>query len=224
VAKAKRRNIGVLGKAKGRVKAGSDLPNGVGGTGHGAAATQGYTRLHQKGLTVAQQNAIDLLAAGKDDTETARQVGVHRVTVSRWRLYSPTFQAALNGRRAEVWSSGCDLLRSLIPKALTALAEEMDKPDSPNRVRAAAEILHLAQLPAKALKVGPTDPEKIVRQTVEQRPSQVRTKLEDLLDEGNDLPPFERHLADTWRELEELASGSKVPAVIPLEGCSTGDS
>jgi hypothetical protein len=60
------------------------------------------------------------------------------------------FQAALNQRRADVWGSGIDWLRSLIPKALDALAEEMETHDSPNRLKAAGEVLHLARLPDDA--------------------------------------------------------------------------
>ena len=52
-------------------------------------------RSNAHGLTLAQQNAVDLLAAGKNDTETADALKLNRVTVTRWRLYSPEFRAAL---------------------------------------------------------------------------------------------------------------------------------
>lgn len=48
-----------------------------------AMRTTGYVRQH--GLTIEQRNAIDLLVTGKTDTETADSVGVHRVTVTKWR-------------------------------------------------------------------------------------------------------------------------------------------
>ena len=57
-------------------------------------------RSHAEGLTLAQQNAVDLLAAGKNDTETAELLKLTRVAVTRWRLYSPEFRAALAVRRA----------------------------------------------------------------------------------------------------------------------------
>src|SRR5262249_33739036 len=113
---------------------------------------------------------------------------------------------ALNRRRAEVWSAGIDRLRSLIPRALDALAEELEKPGSPHRLKAAGEVLRLAQLPADALRVGPTGAEEIVRQLVERRRENARGPLDDLTDGHKDLPPFERHVADAWKELEALAS------------------
>ena len=75
--------------------------------------TKCYQMLHD--LTVEQQNTIDRLVAGDTDEQAAKAAGVHRVTVSRWRLYNPTFQAALNARRQEVWGASADKLRSSCP-------------------------------------------------------------------------------------------------------------
>src|SRR5215831_4625697 len=132
-----------------------------------ANGTAVYQRQHKRGLTMPQLSAIDLLVSGKTDKETAELLSLSRTCVTKWRLYDPVFQAALNIRRAQVWGSGIDRLRSLIPKALDALADELENRDSPNRLKAAGEILRLAQLPADALKTGPTDPEEIVRRIVE---------------------------------------------------------
>jgi FixJ family two-component response regulator len=51
----------------------------------------------QRQLTVKQENVIDMLVVGANDSEVAQAVGVNRVTVSRWRLYSPQFQASPYG-------------------------------------------------------------------------------------------------------------------------------
>src|SRR6516162_1193456 len=102
-----------------------------------ANGTAVYQRQHKRGLTMPQLNAIDLLASGKTDKETAELLSLSRTCITKWRLYSPTFQSALNRRRAEVWGAGIDLLRCLVPKALDALAEELEKADSPNRMKAA---------------------------------------------------------------------------------------
>src|SRR6516162_5854945 len=106
-----------------------------------------------------QLSAIDLLASGKTDKETAELLGLSRTCITKWRLYSPEFQATLNRRRAEVWGAGIDRLRSLIPKALDALAEEVASKESPNRFKAAVELLKLAQLPSGTAGIGPTDAE-----------------------------------------------------------------
>jgi hypothetical protein len=171
-----------------------------------ANGTAVYQRQHKRGLTMPQLSAIDLLAAGKTDKETAELLGLSRTCVTKWRLYDPVFQAALNRRRAEVWSAGIDRLRALIPKALDALADELDKADSPNRLKAAGEILRLAQLPAAALGIGPTDADEIVRQIVAKRREQARGPLDNLADHGKGLPPIDQQMADTWRELEALAN------------------
>jgi hypothetical protein len=175
-----------------------------------------YQRQHKRGLTTPQLSAIDLLASGKTAKETAELLKLSRTCVTRWCLYDPVFQATLNQRRAEVWGAGIDRLRSLFPKALDALADELENRDSPNRLKAAAEVLRLAQLPAHALMTGPTDPEEIVRQVVERRRKQARGPLDDLIDNDKAIPPFERHMAETWQELEALASKPDEPA--PEEG------
>jgi hypothetical protein len=167
-----------------------------------------YARQHKGGLTLPQQSAIDLLASGKNDTETAELLKLSRTCVSKWRLYSPEFQAALNRRRAEVWGAGIDRLRSLVPKALDALAEELEKPDSPNRLKAAVEVLKLAQLPDGWQQVGPVEAEGIVRQVVRARRAQSPGVFDELTDQGKGLPPFDKHMDETWRELEERANES----------------
>lgn len=134
------------------------------------AATNGYIRQH--GLTVEQQNAIDLLVTGKTDLETADAVGVNRVTVSKWRLYDPTFQAALNARRQEVWGSAADKLRSLVPKALDALATAMES----GNVLAAVTIIKAAALDKLPPPSGLTDPEQMIAALVEARANQKRAK------------------------------------------------
>src|SRR5262245_53775123 len=56
-----------------------------------ATATAVYQRQHKRGLTLPQQSAIDLLASGKTDRETAELLHLSRTTVTKWRLYDPCF-------------------------------------------------------------------------------------------------------------------------------------
>jgi hypothetical protein len=167
-----------------------------------ANGTVVYQRQHKRGLTMPQLSAIDLLASGKTDKETAVLLGLSRTCITKWRLYSPEFQATLNRRRAEVWGAGIDRLRSLVPKALDALAEELEKADGPSWLKAAVEVLKLAQLPDVWQQVGPMEAEAIVRQIVQARRAQTPGFLDQLADQGKDLPPFDQHMDDTWRELE----------------------
>ena len=128
-------------------------------------------------------------------------LSLSRVCITKWRLYDPVFQAALNLRRTEVWSVGAARLRSLILKALDALADELEKPDSPDRVKAAVALLRLVPLTDPAT-VGPTDPDEIVRRIVMDRRATAPGVLDNILDDGNGLPPLDRHIQETWSELE----------------------
>jgi hypothetical protein len=176
-----------------------------------ANGTPVYTRQHKRGLTLPQRNAIDLLVAGKNDTETAELLSLSRTCVTKWRLYDPVFQAALNVRRAEVWSAGVDRLRSLIPKALEALAEELEKRDSPQRLKTASEILRLAQLPAGSLGIGPTDPEQIVQALVAEQRRRTPNRYDDVLDEGRGLLPLKKHVELTWQEIDAQLADEGLP-------------
>jgi hypothetical protein len=172
-----------------------------------ANGTLSYARLHKRGLTLPQQNAVDLLAAGRTDTEAAELLKLSRPCVTRWRLYDPVFQAALNVRRAEVWGAGLDRLRALIPKALDALGDALDSGHLPTRLKAAAALLRTARPPAGA-DFGPTEADDIVRRVVAKRRNRVPDALDDLLAEEGGLPSFDRHVEQVWQELEARAAGS----------------
>jgi hypothetical protein len=171
-----------------------------------ANGTAVYTRQHKRGLTLPQMSAIDLLVTGKTDQQTAELLNLSRTCITKWRLYDPVFQAGLNRRRAEVWSVGIDRLRCLIPKALDALAEELENKEGSNRLKAASEILRLAKLPDGSLATGPTEPEEIVHQIVARRRHQAPDALmEDMINQTKGLPPFEKHMEAVWQELEAQA-------------------
>src|SRR5262249_56297147 len=122
-----------------------------------------YARSNAHGLTLAQQNAVDLLAAGKNDTETAAALNLNRATVTRWRLYSPEFRAALAAQRYAVWGASADRLRALLPKALDTLAEALERAE--DKVTVALAVLKLAG-PLPLLPTGPTKAEEYGRQQV----------------------------------------------------------
>jgi hypothetical protein len=170
-----------------------------------ATGTPVYARQHSRTPTLPQLSAIDLLAAGKTDQEAADLLKLHRATVTKWRLYDPVFQAALNQRRAEVWGAAADRLRSLIPKALDALADALENSNYCGRLKAAAELLRLAPPTGIALAIGPTDADQIVRGIVRQRRSAAPGLLDGLLDNDKDLPPLDQHVEQVWRELEARA-------------------
>lgn len=148
-----------------------------------------------EGLTVAQQNAVDALACGKNDTETAELVGVHRVTVTKWRRYSLPFQAALNRHRSDIWSAGVDRLRSLLPKAMETLGELLEEGPPELRLKAALAVANLCPLEAGAFQTGPADDELLLDAETMRRRDRMK-KLNDFgyfSGIGTSLPDIVRH-------------------------------
>jgi len=118
----------------------------------------------QKSLSIEQLNAIDLLVMGKSDREVAEAVGVHRTTVTGWRLYSPHFQAALNRRRKEVFGAAVDRFRSLLQKSLDVVERALDEGDS----KVAMEVLKMAGFGEMDIgMIGSDDPEEIIAKEAE---------------------------------------------------------
>jgi hypothetical protein len=172
----------------------------------------------RRGPSAQQQAAVELLAAGKTDKQTAETLNLPAEHVARWRLYDPVFQAALNACRAEVWQASIDRLRSLVPQALDTLAEGLNQADNPERCKLALDILRLAKLPDVAPQ-GSADPETLVRQTVDRERQQARGPLDDLTENHKGLPGYEEHLARKWAELEARAADGPQPgAGRPLPG------
>lgn len=156
-------------------------------------------------LSARQQAAVELLAAGKTDKQAAETLNLPSTSIAKWRRYDPVFQAALNACRAEVWQASIARLLSMIPQALDTLAEELKRPDNPQRCKLALDILRLAKLPDIAPQ-GHVDPETIVRQAVNQERQQARGPFDDLADNQKGLPDFEDHMARKWAELETRAA------------------
>ncbi len=172
--------------------------------------TNTYAHTNPHGLTLAQQNAVDLLAAGKNDTQTADALKVNRVTVTRWRLYSPEFRAALADQRAAVWGASADWLRALLPKALDTLADALEESDAADRVSVALALLKLAG-PLPLVPTEPTDPEEYVRAEVEAERERERNANESL-DAMYDLLPTDAHEKAVRKRLARLAPPTDVPA------------
>ena len=161
-------------------------------------------RSHADGLTLDQLNAVDLLAAGKNDTETAAALNVNRVSVTRWRCYGPEFRAALAVRRADIWGASADRLRSLIPKALDALADALADTRA-DRVTVALAVLKLAG-PLPLLPTEPTNPDEYVRQEVERERALTPSVHDRILARANGHRDYHEHAADVLERLNRRAS------------------
>lgn len=105
------------------------------------------TKSDTEKITPKQAQAVELVFAGRNQTEVAEAVGVGRETVSRWINHDAEFQAALNRRRFHLWESFEDRLRGLLPKALEVLESELENGEK--RTQAALAIVKLASAEMK---------------------------------------------------------------------------
>lgn len=110
-------------------------------------------------LTPQQDTVVALLASGTTLTAAADAIGVTRQTVSEWFNHHPGFQAALNSRRKELWRAMTERLRGLLPKALDALAAELDG-ETP--LPAAIHVLKACGLYGLPAPSGPAETEDAV--------------------------------------------------------------
>ena len=147
-------------------------------------------RRRAQGISIEQQNAIELILLGKSDQEVADTVGVHRVTVTRWRNYDPYFQAELNRQRKDLSAETRDRLRALVPKALERIEREVA--DGPMGVQVALQILKLSGLDQPSGKsgvlsdkmVGPDDPQAIIDEEARRRRGNPTAGILDTLSGG----------------------------------------
>lgn len=167
-------------------------------------------RAHDEGLTLDQHSVVDLIAAGATDTEAAEKLKLNRVTVTRWRCYSPTFRASLVVRRREVWGTTADPLRALLPKALDVLAEALEGED---RVSAALSLLKIAG-PLPLACDDATDPDAYVRAEAVRETEDAHRPAQRLLLRTRGVGP-EEHLTRTrLLELTDTRPAAEVTAAL----------
>ena len=112
-------------------------------------------------LTVKQLNAIDLLAQGFPDGDTAEKLGLTRQTVCDWRNHNPAFATELQRKRDEYWGGPQGRLQTLAYDAITRLEWLMkDTPDwdRATQLRILTTILKLSGLPARQPAATPAGP------------------------------------------------------------------
>lgn len=126
---------------------------------HKTAQPMAYPR-----LSVAQQNAIDLLLTGQSDRAVGDAVGVSRETVWHWRHEHPVFLAELNRRRQALWADVHDRLRALVGKAVEVLEQAVHGGD----LKAAVEVLKIVKIHGNVPPAdGPEDPDLVLWQQAE---------------------------------------------------------
>lgn len=151
-------------------------------------------------LSGRQLNAVEALVSGATDSEAAALANVSRQTVNAWKLHNPWFQAEVNRRRAELWGTSRDRLRSMLPAALDRIERELT--DEGGDWRAALKLLDLVGLDGDYGTVGLTDASAIVDRLARgRRPSSLNNLLDDLSGGG---PVTEEERQQVLRELREV--------------------
>ena len=113
-------------------------------------------------LTPQQETAVNLLLAGKTDSEVAETIGKTRTTVNVWRNHNPLFIATLNDRRQQMWGTQLSRLNTLASEAVDVLQEGLADEDIKVRLLAAIHILKATGTYGTALPgTQETDPAEI---------------------------------------------------------------
>ncbi len=118
-----------------------------------------------KPLSSAQLAGLELLLVGKTDQAVADAVGVDRGTVWHWRREHPVFMATLERRRAELYGTACERLRSLLAKAVENIAGAIESGDED----ASWELLKAIRMYGNGTMnaIHEQDPVRLIRQRAE---------------------------------------------------------
>jgi len=124
-------------------------------------------------LNEKQELAIPLVLAGLKDEDVAKEVGVTRQTVNKWKNQDLEFIDYLNYYRALLQRAYMDEIHALIPKAVKVLVEALDGDDQNIKIDVAKMIL-------KEFKLTTISPLKEHPEEVRAKRKKDKEKLESL--------------------------------------------
>ena len=99
-----------------------------------------------KGLSVKQELAVELILCGMNDGEIAKRVGVSRQTINTWRNHNKDFRMLLVGRREAARERHRDELSGLVSEAVGVMREAMLEGDLLTRLWAVQALLRMSGL------------------------------------------------------------------------------
>jgi transposase len=97
-------------------------------------------------LSEKQENAIELMLKGMNDSEVAQRVGVSRQWVNTWRNQDVVFIRTLRERRRMLQEVHSHQLEELVEKAIGVVRETLESENMPLRLRAAMYVLKVSGL------------------------------------------------------------------------------
>ncbi len=112
-------------------------------------------------LTPQQQQALDLLLAGKTVTETAAALDVARETVSRWKHRDAGFVAAYNQGLLSAWEASHKRLLDARAKAIDKLSDLLDEEDPQTVLKAAAALVKV-DMPRPTANTSPASVDRLL--------------------------------------------------------------
>src|SRR4051812_29331232 len=87
------------------------------------------------GLNEQQMAVIELLVLGQSYSTVAKNAGIGRRTLYRWRQ-EEAFAEQLAARRQEIWSEAADRMRAMVTRSLDVMEEQLGQKYDRSRVRA----------------------------------------------------------------------------------------
>lgn len=111
-------------------------------------------------LNERQLLAVDLLAAGTREKDTAAQLGINRTTLSVWKA-DASFRYALESRRFDMRETIASRLMAVADRALQTLLDVMQDDTQPAAARVSAAKCVLDRV----LRAGPPTAEPIQPET-----------------------------------------------------------
>jgi hypothetical protein len=169
-----------------------------------------------KPLSPAQEAAITLYLAGHSDADVAEAVGVTRQTCNAWRHQHVVFMVELEKRRADLWRSSAERLRSGLTKAVDNLLGAVDSGD----LKASIALLKAVDLYGHAAMnhITALDPETLLRRQAEAQVDKegvARNSLTAMVENMNNaawrhrLEEVEAELRSTYVEADPSANTSE---------------
>ena len=123
-------------------------------------------------LSPEQEQAINLLLTGATDTSIATRLKIGRSTLYRWQRSHVGFYTELNRRRQALRAAGLDAARSLVPRALETVRDQIVNGNG----QLALALLDKAGIfgtratgPLLYSDIGPTDAESALDEEVRRR-------------------------------------------------------
>ena len=101
---------------------------------------------HEIVLLPRQEKAVEMILAGKDDSEIAHKLGITRQTVNYWRNKDENFRAELAFRRLELWHAVKEEMAAMYTEALGVLRKNLKSEDVKIQMKAATQIVNLHDL------------------------------------------------------------------------------